>query len=89
MIVTGIPVHEEITKISYKSKNEDRPKILIAGGNSGLGGILNLLNELKTSSHFDFLVLCGNNQKLYNEIISWNVAHIKGITVSFIKDRNE
>lgn len=79
IIVTGIPVHEEITKVSHKSKSEGRPKILIAGGNSGLGRILNLLNELKTSSNFDFLVLCGNNQKLYNEIISWNVAHIKAL----------
>ena len=79
MIVTGIPVHEEITKISYKSKNENRKQILIAGGNSGLGGIVKLLNELKTSSHFDFLVLCGNNKKLFHEISSWNVDHIKAL----------
>ena len=87
LIVTGIPVHEEISKISYKSKNGDRPKILISGGNSGLGGILKLSNELKKASHYDFLVLCGNNKKLYNEILSWNVEHVKGLP--YISSRAE
>lgn len=79
LIVTGIPVHEEISKISYKSKSGDRPQILISGGNSGLGDISKLANELKKASHYDFLVLCGNNLKLYDEILSWNVDHIKGL----------
>ena len=77
MIVTGIPVHEEITKTTHRSINADRPKILIAGGNSGLGGILKLSVELKKSSHANFLVLCSNNQKLYDEIIWCNLDHIK------------
>lgn len=79
LIVTGIPVHEEISKISYKSNHGDRPQILISGGNSGLGNIPKLLNELKKASHYNFLVLCGNNHKLYNEIHSLNVEHIKGL----------
>ncbi len=87
LIVTGIPVHEEISEISYKIKNGDRPQILISGGNSGLGGISKLSNELKKASHYDFLVLCGNNKKLYNEILSWNVEHIKGLP--YISSRDE
>ncbi len=47
MMVTGIPVHEEITKNARVQRNTARPKILISGGNSGLGGILNLGDELK------------------------------------------
>ena len=77
--VTGIPVHEEITKITHRSINKNQPKILIAGGNSGLGGILKLTEELKKSSRFDYFVLCGKNQKLYDELNSWNVDHIKPI----------
>lgn len=77
IIVTGIPVHEKITKVAHRSLNHSRKKILIAGGNSGLGGILKLSAELKKSTNFDFLVLCGNNQKLYNEIHSWDLEHIK------------
>ena len=87
MIVTGIPVHEEITKITHRSINANRPKILIAGGNSGLGGILKLSAELKKSSHADYLVLCGNNQKLYDEIISWDLDHIKPLP--YLSSRSE
>ncbi|PLS04160.1 MGDG synthase family glycosyltransferase [Neobacillus cucumis] len=77
MMVTGIPVHEEITRNAevLKTKHE-RPKILIAGGNSGLGGMKKLLEELKPSSSLDYLVLCGKNKKLYDEIFSWNLDHI-------------
>ena len=77
LFVTGIPVHEDISKSAHKSINKGQPKVLIAGGNSGLGGILKLSAELKRSTHFDFLVLCGNNKKLYNEILSWDLDHIK------------
>ncbi|MEH7116458.1 galactosyldiacylglycerol synthase [Neobacillus vireti] len=77
MFVTGIPVHEEITRNTKARKmNPVRPKILIAGGNSGLGGIRKLLEELKHSSELDYLVLCGKNKKLYDEILSWKLAHI-------------
>lgn len=77
MIVSGIPVHEEITKCAHYPVKKDKPKILIAGGNSGLGGILKLAAEMKKSSHFDYYVLCGNNQKLYDEMFSWDLEHIK------------
>ncbi|MFD6440178.1 glycosyltransferase [Peribacillus sp. NPDC060186] len=87
MMVTGIPVHEEITKIAHVQKNTNRPKILISGGNSGLGGILNLADELKNSIDFDYLVLCGNNNKLYDEIQTWNLPHIKPLP--YISSRSE
>lgn len=87
MMVTGIPVHEEITQISYKSKSEGRSKILISGGNSGLGGIHKLLNGLKAFSQYDYLVLCGNNHKLYDEISSWNTDHIQPLP--YISSREE
>jgi processive 1,2-diacylglycerol beta-glucosyltransferase len=77
MIITGIPVHEEITKNDHIQKHNDRPKILISGGNSGLGGILKLTAGIKKTSNSEFLVLCGNNQKLYDEILSWGIDHIK------------
>ncbi|CAK6478561.1 MGDG synthase family glycosyltransferase [Peribacillus castrilensis] len=87
MMVTGIPVHEEITKNSRVQRNSERPKILISGGNSGLGGILNLGDELKNSTDFDYLVLCGNNNKLYEEINTWNLPHIKPLP--YISSRSE
>lgn len=77
MIVTGIPIHEEITKKTWSQNQAERTKILISGGNNGLGEIGNLLEESKASTQTDYYVLCGNNQKLYDEILSWNVDHIK------------
>jgi processive 1,2-diacylglycerol beta-glucosyltransferase len=87
LIVTGIPVHEDITKSLHLPKKMNRPKILISGGNSGLGGILKLAAELKQSSHTDFLVLCGNNKKLYDEILSWGLKHIKPLP--YLSSRSE
>ncbi|MGG3467918.1 galactosyldiacylglycerol synthase [Neobacillus pocheonensis] len=78
MIVTGIPVHKEITRNNHIQRQSNRrPKVLVAGGNSGLGGILKLADELKTSNQVDYFVLCGKNKKLYDEILSWEAAHIK------------
>ncbi|MBP0726688.1 galactosyldiacylglycerol synthase [Bacillus sp. RG28] len=87
MFVTGIPVHGEITDNSRIRKNCVRPKILVSGGNSGLGRIQKLSDELKKSTHLDFLVLCGKNKKLYNEIISWNVDHVTPIP--YLSSRSE
>ena len=87
MMVTGIPVHQEITKNIKPQKRWSRPKILISGGNNGLGGIVKLLGKSKQSSQSDFYVLCGNNKKLYNEILSWNVDHVKPLP--YISSREE
>ncbi|MBO2536089.1 MGDG synthase family glycosyltransferase [Rummeliibacillus suwonensis] len=77
IIVTGIPVHKNIMKVTHRDIHTEKPKILIAGGNSGLGGILKLSAELKKIKQFQFIVLCGNNKKLYDEITSWQIENIK------------
>ncbi|ETI65929.1 MGDG synthase family glycosyltransferase [Neobacillus vireti] len=88
LLVTGIPVHERITKNDVWNKtNNLRPQILIAGGNSGLGGIAKLADELKRSTQIDYLVLCGKNRKLYEEVRSWNLAHIKPLP--YLSSRTE
>lgn len=87
MMVTGIPVHEGITKTLHRKQDNERIKLLLSGGNSGLGGILKLAEELKLSSNLDFLVLCGNNKKLYDEILSWDLDHIKPLT--YLSSRSE
>jgi len=91
MFVTGIPVHEEIQKRKIKKESDfkaaDRPNILIAGGNSGLGSIARLLDGLQESSDFNFLVLCGNNRKLYEDIKGWNSDHIKPLP--YLSSREE
>ncbi|WP_409305773.1 MGDG synthase family glycosyltransferase [Peribacillus sp. SCS-155] len=87
IIVTGIPIHEEFTARPLAAKKAGRPKILVSGGNSGLGGILRLSADLKNSLDFDFVVLCGKNQKLYHEILSWNIEHVK--PMPYLTSRSE
>lgn len=87
MVVTGIPVHQEVSKNTKAKKQGDRPKILISGGNNGLGGLGKLLRESKQSSQSDFYVLCGRNKKLFNEILSWQVDHIKPLP--YLSSREE
>ncbi|NHC41320.1 galactosyldiacylglycerol synthase [Bacillus sp. MM2020_1] len=87
LIVTGIPVHQEMTKTVTRKKHTNRLKILLSGGNSGLGGILKLAEELKLSTNLEFLILCGNNKKLYDEIHSWGLDHIKPLT--YLSSRSE
>ncbi|WP_035424246.1 MGDG synthase family glycosyltransferase [Bacillus sp. UNC438CL73TsuS30] len=87
MIVTGIPVHKEITKKTKLQINRTLPKILVAGGSNGLGDILELLEGVKQSTQAEYFVLCGKNNKLYEEILSWKLAHIKPL--SYISSRSE
>lgn len=87
IVVTGIPVHEDIKNTPHRTFSTEKPQILVAGGNSGLGGILTLADEMKKSKQFHFIVLCGNNQKLYDEIISWKLEHIQPLP--YISSRTE
>lgn len=77
IIVTGIPVDESFT-YSYRSVRKNPPYlILISGGNSGLGDITNLLKRMAYCSEFIFLVLCGNNKKLFEKLMSWGLVNIR------------
>ena len=86
IFVTGIPVHGDFKEGGNHMKwHHTRKKILVSGGSSGLGNILTMLEEVKESNRFDYIVLCGNNQRLFQEISSWNVSHIH--PVSYLTSR--
>lgn len=86
LLVTGIPVHAEIVKMNYVARDVIRLKVLIAGGNNGLGQLRTLLRNLRQSAQVEFYVLCGNNRKLYDEIASWQSRHITPLP--YIASRN-
>ncbi|WP_100330080.1 MGDG synthase family glycosyltransferase [Bacillus xiapuensis] len=77
IFVTGIPVHPSFYE------QQDNPKdryILIAGGNSGLGHLTSLLERLAAEpGHYSYKVLCGNNKKLYNWILTLQQDKIEPI----------
>ncbi|MFC4411255.1 hypothetical protein ACFOZY_12570 [Chungangia koreensis] len=87
LVVTGIPVHQDITKNTSIKKSLNRPKILMSGGNNGLGGIAQLLGESRHDSRCDFYVLCGKNSRLFNQISSWQSEHIHPLP--YISSREE
>ncbi|MDO0823515.1 MGDG synthase family glycosyltransferase [Desulfosporosinus nitroreducens] len=76
VFITGIPVDEWLAPTTRQPKLFPPYHILIAGGNSGLGNINELLQTLKNSTNFNCTVLCGNNKRLLAKIISWQIKNI-------------
>ncbi|MCF6136635.1 MGDG synthase family glycosyltransferase [Pseudalkalibacillus berkeleyi] len=74
--ITGIPTSEDI--VSYTTKRlTDKKHILVAGGSSGVGNIIDYLKSIRPDSTYRYTVLCGKNEKLYKELSSWDVDHIE------------
>ncbi|WP_027410269.1 MGDG synthase family glycosyltransferase [Anoxybacteroides tepidamans] len=90
VIVTGIPVHETFMARKYGQRGTSyRPHLLVAGGNQGLGNILDFFRKMKGSHRFRYSVLCGNNKALYEEILRWKQPHIRPLPyISSIEDMN-
>lgn len=76
IFVTGIPIDE-----CFKPKKTYRYNppfnIIISGGNAGLGDIERLLKNIYNDEEYNFSVLCGNNNKLFQEILSLDQNNIK------------
>lgn len=68
--VTGIPVHDAFKNKRIDSKSERT--ILIAGGNAGLGNVKQMLHSVPYDSIYQYVVLCGNNKKLFQELVMLN-----------------
>jgi processive 1,2-diacylglycerol beta-glucosyltransferase len=90
IIVTGIPVHETLmTRRNGNKGTHHRPHLLIAGGNQGLGNITDFFRKMEGTSRFRYSVLCGNNKKLYEELLRWKQPHIHPLPyISDIEEMN-
>ncbi|MGF9888929.1 glycosyltransferase [Priestia megaterium] len=84
--VTGIPVHKAFLKRRIDHLMPQK-HILIAGGNSGLGNVRKMLQQLPQNCTYMYYVLCGKNKKLYQELIKLNHPRIKA--VSYVKSREK
>ena len=77
IFVTGIPVHPFFHE---PPQSLSEGYILIAGGNSGLGNLTALINQLATAPlQYSYKVLCGHNKKLYEQIRSLQHEKIEAI----------
>ncbi|MDI6881151.1 MAG: galactosyldiacylglycerol synthase [Desulfitobacteriaceae bacterium] len=77
IFVTGIPVDECFTPTKRERKDSKPYHVLISGGNAGLGDIVHLLQGIRQSPQFRYSILCGSNQKLFREVLSWNIGSIQ------------
>lgn len=88
IIVTGIPIHETFLQPKKPLESGQRKKrILIAGGSSGLGDIVGLIKNTKIDSSFEYVILCGKNQKLHGEIDRLGLPNVTAL--SYISSRQE
>ncbi|OKL36477.1 MGDG synthase family glycosyltransferase [Domibacillus mangrovi] len=77
IFVTGIPVHPSF-EVEYV--HSEHRSILIAGGNSGLGHLEKLLDNLQADTlSYTYNVLCGHNVKLREFILSLDHPRIKAL----------
>ncbi|WP_408010470.1 MGDG synthase family glycosyltransferase [Pseudalkalibacillus sp. A8] len=74
--ITGIPTSDEMVSLTTRYLS-DKKHILVAGGSSGIGNILPYLRSIRENARYQYTVLCGKNDKLFKELESWNLAHIK------------
>ncbi|RJS61287.1 glycosyltransferase [Bacillus sp. PK3_68] len=85
IFVTGIPIHPFFQK---PSRPLSEGYVLIAGGNSGLGNLTSLIEQLSASElRYSYKVLCGHNQKLYEHICSLHHKKIEAIPYTSCREQ--
>ncbi|WNB91134.1 MGDG synthase family glycosyltransferase [Bacillus sp. NEB1478] len=86
--ISGIPTHENLKTVQQAKSCENAYTIMIAGGSSGLGDIQGFLKE-SLNQHFPvkFIILCGKNKHLYDDLSSWNDPSIQ--VVPYISSKEE
>ncbi|QOR68741.1 galactosyldiacylglycerol synthase [Cytobacillus suaedae] len=87
IFVTGIPVDEQFTLSNAKSQHNKQVSILLSGGSAGLGNIKDLFEKVKSDERIKLYVLCGNNQKLFESLLSLNNSNIQPLP--YISSRKE
>lgn len=77
ILVTGIPIAEQFAKKNNQSiEHHARLNVLVSGGSVGAGNIMALLQAQTSDKGIDYIVLCGQNKKLYDEIKKLNFDYI-------------
>jgi processive 1,2-diacylglycerol beta-glucosyltransferase len=87
IVVTGIPVDERLTRKSSVQKHNKQLTILVSGGSAGLGSLKKLVLNSKNDDRIRFLVMCGNNKLLYQEISDLHATNIDPLP--YISSREE
>ena len=83
----GIPIHPKFSESTDKiiartllGIDPIKPTLLISGGSMGYGNLNTVIEKLdKLPVDFQFIIVCGKNKKLYNQITNMNLKKQKKI----------
>lgn len=87
IFTTGIPVDDCFKHVRRGRRNTPPYRVLVSGGSNGLGNMEDILKKLKPSAHIRYDILCGNNRRLYNEIVSLNNTYVQPLP--YISSRDQ
>lgn len=73
VMITGIPIHRALS-VKSPSGKKDRKRILITGGNFGLGNMEEFISKI--NNKMELTVLCGKNEKLFKLLKSKNYSNV-------------
>jgi processive 1,2-diacylglycerol beta-glucosyltransferase len=76
IIVTGIPTDELFDKKLHPINKQSTLKVLVSGGSVGLGNIADILKQQSKDHKVEYFVLCGKNNKLYQNIENLHCKNI-------------
>lgn len=77
ILVTGIPVDYVFHEKEARRSNHRRPHLLLAGGSTGIGHTRTRLLRLLREERADYTVLCGENIRWYEELVSLQLPHVR------------
>lgn len=74
--VTGIPIHPAF-QCMEKTAEHEKVHVLVAGGNTGLIHIEELLKLVTSQPNVQFTILCGKNEVLYNTLSGHQLPFVR------------
>lgn len=74
IFVTGIPINPKFKRTSERKTSNKSIKILVTGGNLGVGDMGKIVKQSTGRVHF--YILCGKNRKLFNKLNTYRKENI-------------
>jgi processive 1,2-diacylglycerol beta-glucosyltransferase len=90
IFITGIPVDESFTNTPHLHRTNRAFNIILSGGSTGLGKIMEIINQSRHDHRINFYILCGSNKQLFHEISKLNEPNLHPLPyVSSRREMNE
>lgn len=73
---TGIPVDPIFKSTPQSMKSTNKLRILVSGGNHGIGAVEQLLSKAHKNNGIHYFVLCGKNNSLREQLLQLNQPYV-------------